>query len=110
VPVVIGDIVQIRELLADGVNARLCALDAQSIATGLLDLLGNRERAAEIARRGRETALQAGDIHANGRRFAADLRAVTENGSRPGTLALLPFRAMLLIYLATKRWFPNVCG
>ena len=108
VPVLVGDITQIRELLTDGVNARICAVDAPAIARGMLSLLDDPATAAVIGLRGRETALEAGDIDANGRRFATQLR-VAATVPVPGLLALLRFRVMLILCLLLKRWLPNVC-
>jgi glycosyltransferase involved in cell wall biosynthesis len=108
VPVLVGDIPQIRELLTDGVNARICAVDAPAIAAGMISLIENPASTAVIANSGRETALESGDIDANGQRFASALRKAAD-GPAPGVLALLRFRAMLIICAVLKRWLPDVC-
>ncbi len=108
VPVLVGDIPQIRELLTDGVNARICAIDATAIAGSLLTLVEDPAAARALGLRGRDTALEAGDIDANGRRFAVHLRSAA-GGRAPGPLALLRFRALLLLYVVLKRSFPSVC-
>lgn len=108
VPVLVGDIPQVRELLADGVNARLCALEAPAIARGLLDLLGDPAGAARLARAGQATARDRGDIAVNGRRFAEALRATAARPA-PGTLSLLPYRALLGGALLMRRFLPDVC-
>jgi len=95
VPVLVGNIPQVRELLVDGVNASLCAIDQPAITSGLLQLL-QTEVADLLSVRGRETALEAGDIAANGQRFATELRTMADSGRRPGFLGLLPFRTLML--------------
>ncbi len=110
VPLLVGDIPQVGELLANGVSARVCATEPHAIAQGLLELLGDRVAAMAIAGRARETAIHAGDIDANGRRFAAEIRDVVKTESPPGALGLLLFRTLLVAYLGFKRFFPGVHG
>ncbi len=110
VPVLVGDIPQVRELLTDGVNARISTVEASAIARGIEEVLADRQRALAIAEKGRKTALEWGDIDTNGRRFAEAMRHVVESGGDVSGAPPLPlFRAVLGSYIALKRWLPDVC-
>lgn len=106
VPVLVGDIAQIRELLADGTNARICSIDAPAIASALIDVLDEPAAAALLAGRGRDTALSAADIDANGRRFADALRVAA---AAPAPGMPVSFRVLFVSGLLLKRWIPDVC-
>jgi hypothetical protein len=71
----------------------------------LLSLLQDPAATTALGLRGQATALESGDIDANGRRFATQLRAANREPP-PG---LLRFRALLILYLLLKRWLPSVC-
>jgi glycosyltransferase involved in cell wall biosynthesis len=102
-PVLAGDIPQVRELLRDGVNARICALDVPGIEAGMLEMLADPATSGRLAAAGRDTALEFGDINRNGARWAEELRAVAAAGRTQGLLSAMTYRVVLRLY-QLGRW------
>ncbi len=102
VPVLAGDLPQIRELLTDGVNARLCPISVAGIEVAMTGLLADSAAASRLAATGRLTATEFGDIARNGQRRAAELRALAASGKRQGLPSSLLYRLVLRIYQVTR--------
>jgi glycosyltransferase involved in cell wall biosynthesis len=109
VPVVAGDIPQIRELLTDGVNARVCPIQVAAIESGMLDVLADSSLAARLVAAGRGVALESGDISRNGQRWAARLRELAASEKTQDWLSIWPYRLLLIAHqvgggLSERRW------
>ena len=102
IPVLVGDIPQIRELLTDGVNARFCPITVPGIEAGIGEILAGPEESNRRAAAGRETAAEFGDIDKNGARWARELRALPAL-PRPGLMSVITYRIVLWIYQLTRR-------
>lgn len=98
VPVVAGDIPQLRELLVHGRNAWLTRISALDIAQAMGHALDHPEEGARLGAAGRETALGCADIDANARQWAAELRAVAAEGEIQGAGVALRYRLALRFY------------
>ena len=98
IPVLAGDIPQLRELLTDGRNARIRPLTTDAIASGINDLLAEPALAATLAAAGRETVLEFGDIARNGQRWAARLRELAAAGKTQGFISAGSYRLVLWAY------------
>ncbi|MBL8202144.1 MAG: asparagine synthase (glutamine-hydrolyzing) [Chromatiales bacterium] len=102
VPVLVGDIPQIRELLTDGVDARICPIEVGAIAAGMLDLLADPAGAARQVAAGREVALEFGDIGRNAQRWAERLRELAVAGKPQATLSIWRYRLVLRAYQVAR--------
>jgi glycosyltransferase involved in cell wall biosynthesis len=101
-PIVAGRLAQLEELLIDGENARLCAIDAAAVGDAIAALLADPAAAARMGQAARAVALAAGDLEQNGRKFA---HALTDRlASRPPAPGgLTAFRAAWLGQRAAAR-------
>jgi len=98
IPVLVGDIPQIRELLTDGVNARICPITASGIEVAIGEMLIDPESAGRIAAAGRATAMESGDINRNGERWASELRMLAAGRKTQNFLSSLSYRLVLRVY------------
>ncbi len=73
-PILVGDIPQVRELLKNGINARICGIDKMKIADVLGEMLNDPVGTRDMAAKGRETVRHFGDINTNGRRFSDEIK------------------------------------
>jgi len=103
VPVLVGDIPQIRELLADGVNARLCPLTVSGIQAKMSEILAGPGETDRIAAAGRATAKEFGDIDKNGALWAGQLRALAAAPRRHGLISAMAYRLVLRVHQLTRR-------
>jgi glycosyltransferase involved in cell wall biosynthesis len=104
-PLVVGRIPQIEEILQDGVDCRMCGIDASELAGNITDLVQHPDRAGALGdsayRKGREV----GDIDRNGRRFAADLKQYMADFRSASVLNLLAYRFVFLLFMVQRRLF-----
>jgi len=104
-PILVGDIPQIRELLQDGVNARICDIDKMKIADVLGEMLGDPARTRDMAAKGGETARRFGDINANGRRFSDAIKRLCKKNVRISLIRRLLFSQLYLFYRLQRKLF-----
>lgn len=104
VPVVIGEIPEIRELLTDGINARICRFDSKAIGESILDILENPNFAEEIAENARQTVLEVGNIWANGKMFADEVKRSLDVNRSGHAFNLYLFRFVFFVYLVSRRF------
>jgi len=102
VPALVGDIPQVRELLTDGVNARICPIRVAGIETAMAEMLANPDATSRIAAAGRLTAMEFGDISRNGQRRAEELRALAATRKRQGFLSVVLYRLVLRLHQVTR--------
>lgn len=76
VPVVVGDISQIGELLANGKNARICEISCNGISRELLGSLENLAESERLVANGRNTIKEFADIFENGKKFSDRLKQI----------------------------------
>jgi glycosyltransferase involved in cell wall biosynthesis len=100
IPVVIGRIPQIDELLEDDYNARICEIDPDSVAAAINDVIGDPQKRANIVEAAFRTVREFGDIRRNGVSFSEDLVRVLK-GPAPGSRYI--FRLMFLFYRIHRR-------
>jgi glycosyltransferase involved in cell wall biosynthesis len=98
VPIVVGRIPQIEELLQDNRNARICELQTHSISLAILDIIGNREKAQQLAEEAYATARQYADISKNGARFCNKVKSQLIVGKRNSVMSLITFRTLYLLF------------
>ncbi|MHB1516209.1 MAG: glycosyltransferase family 4 protein [Acidiferrobacteraceae bacterium] len=105
VPVVIGRIPQIEELLEDGRNAWICDIALQPLTEAILDVLGDRQKTQRICGAAYETARTHADIKKNGIIFSNGLKqavAAYGTGFRPN---MLPFRMLYAAFRIHRKIF-----
>jgi glycosyltransferase involved in cell wall biosynthesis len=105
-PVLVGLIPQVKELLVDGVNASLCPIEPEAIASALKDMLDRPDYCQQLVREARKTVEQFADIEANGARFAKAFRAIVEqhrNSSGRSLASVLPMFLTLFAHAAQSR-------
>ncbi len=98
VPVVVGRISQVEELLAHNKNAWLCEIEPKTIAAALLDVLGDQDNKQRIAYCAYETAREHADIKKNALRFSEHLKQVAAKYRRPSTAKIILFRILYFSY------------
>lgn len=107
VPVVVGRIAQIEELLEDGRNARVCDLSAPAIAAAIEDILRDGEKRRRIVSAAYETVKRYGDIRKSGVLFSDRLKQITEEwkpGFRP---MIFIFRMLYGVFRVQRRLIPR---
>lgn len=102
VPIVVGRIPQIEELLVDGENAMICDFSAKAVANGIVKVLADTDRAREMTERARRTASEHADISRNGQIFVDKFRQqmVLGPASRIGTAV---FRFVFALELIQRK-------
>jgi glycosyltransferase involved in cell wall biosynthesis len=105
IPIVIGRIPQIEELLSDGVNARLCEIEKNSIETTMLDVLDKPEDCRQMVANARKLAQSVADIKKNGRIFSQHLKAALKQSHITPSPAIIIFRIVFFMYLMQTRIF-----
>lgn len=101
IPIVVGRIPQVQELLEDGRNARICGIDPAAISSAVVATLKKPDDAAAMADSAWQTAVAEGDINKNGARFAARLKEILRNPLRYRDRWVYP--AALLAYLSARK-------
>ena len=104
-PILVGDIPQVRELLEDGINARICDIDKTKIAGVLGEMLDDPVGTREMAAKGRETVRHFGDISINGRRFSDEIKRYCKKNARMPLLNRLLFSQLYLLYRVQRKLF-----
>ena len=99
VPVILGEIPQIKELAEGGHNATICQISATAIAEAVIEVLSQPALSATMAVRGYETVQQFGDIKKSGERFAKAFKDViaTQGKRRKGIFTRIPLFGALLV-------------
>jgi len=97
-PVLAGDIPQIRELLVDGVNSRICPIAASGIDVAIGEILADPEKTDKFSAAGRLTAIEFGNIDRNGERCAGQLRALAADHERQSWISAVSYRLVLRAY------------
>ncbi|MHB8389122.1 MAG: glycosyltransferase [Acidobacteriaceae bacterium] len=103
VPMVVGQIAQIEELLEDDRNAWICDLSAPAIAAAIEDILRDGEKRRRIVSAAYETVKRYGDIRKNGVLFSDRLKQIAEEwkpGFRPMTFI---FRMLYGVFRIQRR-------
>jgi len=105
VPIVAGRIPQIEELLIDSESAKLCTIEADEIATAVVDILSNPERYRLVAAQAKTIVEAQGEIMSNGKRFSYifhDIIRTHEKYKRP-LLSRLPFLFVYISHLVLNK-------
>ncbi|MCD6322433.1 MAG: glycosyltransferase family 4 protein [Clostridiales bacterium] len=106
IPVVVGRIPQIEELLIDGYNAKLCGFESSEVAQAIIDILDNPEKSGKIVANARKTVTAYGDIRKNAIRFSNQLKeAVTQGKKSNGFFYRVVFLLVYLIYVVQRKFF-----
>ncbi|NOT10832.1 MAG: glycosyltransferase family 4 protein [Methylococcaceae bacterium] len=103
VPVVVGNIPHIDELLENNRNAWICEKNPQAIATAILAVLGDATNRAAIVDAAYATAMKFADIKKNGIRFSYRLKQSLTNIQPASRVAQLVFKAIFLLYRIQRK-------
>jgi glycosyltransferase involved in cell wall biosynthesis len=103
VPIVIGRIPQIGELLEHGRNAWVCEIESDSVAAAIKEVFDNPEKRERIVEAAYRTAHEHADIHRNGLAFARELTRVIPECS-PHTSRSHALRALYLLYRVQRKF------
>ena len=103
VPVVVGDIPQIRELLTNGRNARICNISRDDMVATVLDVLNNPAEAARMAANGRITVDEFANIAKNGKKFSNRINQLGVDYRRPLIFSRIVFLQLYNFYKLLRR-------
>jgi glycosyltransferase involved in cell wall biosynthesis len=103
VPIVVGRIEQIEELLQDDVNAWVCGNEPQRIAAAILDALDSQDKRQRITNVAYKTVKEYADIRKNGVMFCNDLKRFNATYKRRFWLEIIAFRALYIIYRIQRK-------
>jgi len=105
-PILVGRIEPVEELLVDGFNATLCAIDPEAIGNAMLRMLERPDECARLAIEGRRTVEEHGNIERNGESFARAFAAVIEqcrSDCRRSPIRVLPLYPILMAHQLRER-------
>ena len=102
IPMVVGRIPQIEELLSDGQNARICQIDPHQTGKAILDILGNPEKAFNLAANAYDTATRHANIKTNGVKFSNQLKRAMAEKTSTGFVKKACFIAIFAAYLIQR--------
>ncbi len=104
VPLLIGELPQIDELLTDQVHCRICAIETNSVATVAREMLQQPDSLQDQTQAGLRVVQEAANISANGERFAkALLTQLAQDVRGEGLARLWAFRLTHLLYRLAHR-------
>lgn len=109
VPIVIGNIPHIDELLEKNRNAWICEKEPGAIATAVLDILGDEENRLRISEAAYATAKEFADIKKNGISFSNKLKQVCGEAMQrhESILSVMIFKVMYSLYRIQRRLVQN---
>lgn len=102
IPIVVGKIPQIDELLKNGQNATVCEITTLEIKNSILKVLNNPKLSKGMLTQARNTVQHYADIMKNGRLFADRLCEISNTHISNSTFETLLFRIVYIGYLAQK--------
>ncbi len=103
VPIVVGRIVQIEELLEHDKNAWICEKEPQAIAAAILDVLDNQDRRLRISNAAYITAREHADIKRNGIKFSNDIKRYCAASKQKLWVELILFRVLYVVYRIQRK-------
>jgi glycosyltransferase involved in cell wall biosynthesis len=103
VPIVVGRIAQIEELLADDKNAWICEEDSQAIAAAILNVLDGQDKRQRLTNAAYATVKQYADIKKNGITFSNELKRYCATNKRRSWIEILAFRLLYAIYRIQRK-------
>ncbi len=101
-PVVVGRIPEIEDVLVHDQECTMAGFKASEIATAVLSLLDNADRAASLAQAAQRKAADIADLRRNGKAFADALRVHCRATSGKQAAGLWRYRLLLLGYVLFK--------
>ncbi|MHB1529459.1 MAG: glycosyltransferase family 4 protein [Acidiferrobacteraceae bacterium] len=105
VPVVVGRIPQIEELLEDGRNAWICDIALRPLTETILDVLDSKEKAQRICGAAYETAKAHADIKKNGIIFSNGLKQAVAAYRTDFRSNVFPFRVLYAAFRVHRKIF-----
>ena len=105
VPIIVGRIKQVEELLEDSRNARLCDISARCISSAMSDLLAHRVYAAQQVQGAFATVSNYADIRTNGIKFSNEIKQYLCDSGRSTLFARLLFSTAYLMYRLNRKIF-----
>lgn len=103
VPVVVGRIAQIEELLEHDRNAWICEIEPRAIAAAILDVLDDREKRQRISNSAYMTAKEYADIKKNGITFSNNLKRYCAADKRGSWIEIIIFKIMYVMYRIQRK-------
>jgi glycosyltransferase involved in cell wall biosynthesis len=103
VPIVVGRISQIEELLENGKNAWICEKEPQAIAAAILDVLDNQDRRQQIANAAYLSAREHADIKMNGVKFSNSIKRYCAACKHSPYMKIILFRILYTIYRVQRK-------
>lgn len=102
IPVVIGKISQIEELLEDNKNALICEIDPHAISQKILDVLNNGASEA-ITTEAFHLVQTYANIKTNGEKFSSQLKMRIISDKKVSYVGLLLFKCIYLFHRASRK-------
>ncbi len=103
VPIIIGNIPHIDELLENNSNAWICEKDPDAIAGSILQVLSDKEKRLRICEAAYVTAREYADIKKNGIRFSHQLKQFINSYKPQPVINNLVFKAMFYLYRIQRK-------
>lgn len=103
IPIVVGRIPQIEELLENDKNAVICEKNPGEIAGAILGVLSAQEKSQRLSNEGYNTVMQYANIKQNGRAFSNNLKQLLPGYKRPLWVQTLIFSLVFFMYRIQRR-------
>jgi len=103
VPIVVGKIAQVEELLENAKSAWICEIEPKAVATAILDVLDDQGRSERITNAAYTIVKEYADIRVNGITFSKNLKRVSAANIRWYRIELITFRILYVIYRIQRK-------
>jgi glycosyltransferase involved in cell wall biosynthesis len=103
VPIVVGRITQIEELLENDKNAWISEKEPQAIAAAILDVLGDQDKRQRISNTAYITAREHADIKKNGIKFSNNLKRYCATYKHKSWTEIVLFRMLYVMYRIQRK-------
>lgn len=103
VPVVVGKIVHIEELLENGKNTWVCDIESNAIAATILDVLNDESKRRRISDAAYMTVTEHADIKKSGMTFSDNLKQASANYNLSLGANIILFRLLYGIYRIQRK-------
>jgi glycosyltransferase involved in cell wall biosynthesis len=103
VPIVVGRIAQIEELLEDDKNAWICEKQPQAIAAAILDVLDDQNKRQRVSNAAYATVKEYADIKKNGIKFSNDMKRYCATYNHSSWIKIILFKILYAIYRVQRK-------
>jgi glycosyltransferase involved in cell wall biosynthesis len=103
VPIVVGRIAQVEELLEHDKNAWICEKEPRAIAEAILNVLDDQNKSQRISNAAYTTAREYADIKMNGVKFSNNLKRYCITYKRRPWMEIILFRMLYGVYCIQRK-------